>query len=108
MAKVSTDIQIDDYNHLSGGAGNFDATTTPAVTAPNGKTNGFLVAGTFDGATVKLQHKIGTQWVDVGTHTTLTANGGGLFTTPVSNVRVNVSGAGSSFYVQVVIKPIVL
>ena len=90
------------------GAGNFDSTTTPAVTSPNGKTNGFLVAGTFDGATVKLQHKIGDQWVDVGSHTTLTANGGGLFTTPVSNVRVNVSGAGSSFDVQVIIKPIVL
>ena len=104
MAKVSTDISIANAQ-LSGGAGNFDSSTTPAVTAHNGKTNAFLVAGTFDSATVKLQQKIGATWIDVGTDTTLTASGGGLFTTPVSNIRVAVSGAGSSFDVDVVIKP---
>ena len=107
MSKVSTDINLTNSD-LSAGAGNFDSSTDPAVTSSNGKTNGFLVAGTFDGATVKLQQKIGTDWVDVGSRTTLTTDGGGLFTTPVSNLRVNVSGAGSNFDVTVVIKPIQL
>jgi len=40
----------------------------------------------------------------------LTANGGGLFTSPVSNIRVKVSNAAGSpnFDVQVIIKPIIL
>ena len=107
MALVTTDTEIA-YAQLSGGAGNFDATTTPSVNPHNGKTNAFLVSGTFDSATVKLQHKIGSTWVDVGQDTTLTASGGGLFTSPVSNIRVAVSGAdsGGYFSVQVVIKPI--
>ena len=114
MAIVSTDINIDSTILGSGGGGDtfFNATTTPAVNPHNGKTNAFLVAGDFSsGSSVTLQHKIGDTWVDVGPDTTLTANGGGLFTSPVSNIRVKVSNAaatGPSFDVQVIIKPIIL
>jgi len=108
MAKVSTDINITDSNLGSGGSELFTSTTTPAVTPHNGKTNAFLVSGAFAGGTVKLQHKIGSTYVDIGPDTTLTANGGGLFTSPVSDIAVAVTGADGSpaFDVQVVIKPI--
>ena len=108
MAKVSTDINITDSNLGSGGSESFTSTTTPAVTPHNGKTNAFLVSGDFAGGTVKLQHKIGSTYVDIGPDTTLTANGGGLFTSPVSDIAVKVTGASGSpaFDVQVVIKPI--
>tara|TARA_Y100000385_G_scaffold277952_1_gene325626 strand:+ start:448 stop:813 length:366 start_codon:yes stop_codon:yes gene_type:complete len=119
MAKVSTDIIID-YNDLTyttsnDGTGTFDVTTTPAITPHNGKTNAFMVAGAFDGATVKLQYKIRQEAsgnpttpavVDLGPETTLTSDGGGLFTTPVSDLQVKVTDAGTSFNVTVVIKPI--
>lgn len=107
MAKVSTHVNITSSD-LSAGAGTFTSTTTPAITPHNGKTNAFLVSGAFAGGTVKLQHKIANTYVDVGPDTTLTANGGGLFTSPVSDLRVSVSGAtGSpSFDVDVIIKPI--
>ena len=120
MAKVSTEIELGSgnlaYTTSNDGNGVFDATTTPAITPHNGKTNAFIVAGNFDGATVKLQHKLntashGTQQFDIGPDTTLTANGGGLFTSPVSNIRVKVSnaaGSGPAFDVQVIIKPIIL
>lgn len=110
MAKVSTDINITAADLGSGGDGGFTASTTPAITPHNGKTNAFLVSGEFAGGTVKLQHKIGDNYVDIGPDTTLTANGGGLFTTPVSALQVAVTGADGSpsFDVQVIIKPIIL
>ena len=107
MPNFSTDITLANSN-LSGGAGAFDSTTTPAVNTSTGTPSGFFVAGTFDGATVSLEQKIGTTWVALGDDTTLTGNGGGLFTTPLSDIRANVTGAGSSFSVKVVIKPIYL
>lgn len=108
MAKVSTDINITSFDLDSGGGGVYSSTTTPAITPHNGKTNAFLVSGAFAGGIVKLQHKIGANYVDVGPDTTLTANGGGLFTTPVSDIRVLVDNATGSpaFDVQVIIKPI--
>lgn len=74
----------------------------------NGKPSGFLVAGTFAGATVKLQQLIGSTYVDLGSETTLTANGGGLFVTPVSSLRIAISGATTGFSVSILIKPIEL
>ena len=76
----------------------------------------FFVEGVFDGATVKLQHRINNSWptggspgyVDVGTDTTLTASGGGLFVSPFSELAVNVASAGGSTNVKVVIKPVIL
>jgi hypothetical protein len=110
MAKVSTNINLNSSHLGSGGSQSFTSTTTPAITPHNGKTNAFLVSGAFAGGTVKLQHKIGDNYVDIGPDTTLTANGGGLFTTPVSDLQVSVTGADGSpsFDVQVIIKPISL
>jgi len=109
MPNFSTDITLT-YADLTAGAGNFDATTTPAVNVGTGTTSGFFVAGTFDGATVSLEQQIGNTWVALGDDTTLTDNGGGLFTTPLSDIRVSVTGAGAGAYfnVKVVIKPIYL
>ena len=110
MALVTTDINITASDLGSGGDQGFTSSTTPAITPHNGKTNAFLVSGEFAGGTVKLQHKIGDNYVDIGPDTTLTANGGGLFTTPVSDLQVSVTGADGSpsFDVQVIIKPIIL
>lgn len=90
-----------EFAELSGGALNIDV-------VGNGKPSGFLVAGTFSGATVKLQQLIGSTYVDLGTETTLTANGGGLFVTPVSSLRIAISGATAGFSVSILIKPIEL
>lgn len=86
---------------LTGGALNIDV-------VGNGKPSGFLVAGTFAGATVKLQQLIGSTYVDLGSETTLTANGGGLFVTPISALRIAISGATTGFAVSILIKPIEL
>ena len=107
MSKFSTNIIIQNSD-LTGGAGVFDANNIPAVVAGTGTPSGFFVAGEFDGATVSLEQKIGTTWVATGTDTTLSENGGGLVTTPLSDLRVKVTGAGSTFYVTVIIKPLYL
>lgn len=107
MSNFSTNITIENSD-LTAGVGEFDSTTTPAVIAGTGTPSGFFVAGVFDGATVSLEHKIGTTWVATGEETTRTDNGGGLITTPLSDIRVNVTGAGSSFSVTVIIKPLYL
>jgi hypothetical protein len=73
----------------------------------NGKLSAFLASGTFGGATVKLQHQVGANWVDLGTETTLTEAGGAQFITPQGSLRVNVSSAGGSTSVTVIVKPIV-
>jgi hypothetical protein len=89
------------FAELTGGSLNIDV-------VGNGKPSGFAVAGTFAGATVKLQQLIGATYVDLGSETTLTANGGGLFVTPISSLRVAISGASAGFSVTVIIKPIEL
>tara|TARA_B100000902_G_scaffold392983_1_gene446392 strand:+ start:321 stop:626 length:306 start_codon:yes stop_codon:yes gene_type:complete len=75
----------------------------------NGSTGMFAVAGgNFLSQTVKLQHKIGSTWVDIGSDASFTANGAVLFTTSASKVRVNVSsGGGSALDVVVEVKPVV-
>ena len=74
----------------------------------NGKLGAFLASGTFDGATAKLQHKIGSDWVDLGSDVTLTSAGGGQFITPQSELRVDLSSHGSSTSVTVAVKPLVV
>jgi hypothetical protein len=58
----------------------------------------FAVAGTFSGATVKLQVLLpdSATWADVGAATTLTAAGFGLFELPNSQIRALVSGGPPS------------
>jgi hypothetical protein len=78
----------------------------------NGSTGMFAVAGSnFQSQTVKLQHKIGDTWVDIGSDASFTANGAVLFTTSASKVRVNVSWDTNSsppdLVVVIEVKPVV-
>jgi hypothetical protein len=74
----------------------------------NGKLGAFLASGTFDGATVKLQHKIGSEWVDLGSDVTLSSAGGGQFITPQSELRVDLASHGASTSITVAVKPLVV
>tara|TARA_R100001086_G_scaffold248981_2_gene187264 strand:+ start:61 stop:369 length:309 start_codon:yes stop_codon:yes gene_type:complete len=58
----------------------------------------FVVSGTFDSATVKLQMSpdSGTTWIDVGTASTFTVDGAASFSLNSCKVRANVSSAGAS------------
>ena len=91
---------------------NLEATVTAdgntSVPDWNGRLGAFLAAGAFDGATVKLQHKIGSAWVDLGSDTTLTSDGGGQFITPQSELRVNTSAAGASTSITIQVKPLIV
>jgi len=74
----------------------------------NGSTGMFAVGGSnFRSQTVKLQHKIGDTWVDIGAAVSLTANGSALFTTASPLIRVNVSGSGDPLVAVVEVKPVV-
>lgn len=114
MSKFSTDITIDHTLSVfdSSQDAAFDLTTTPKVTQGTGTTCGFFAAGNFENATITLQYKVGSTWVDAGEDTTLTESGGGLFTLPISELRVKVTGAGvgaafpASLDVDVLIKPL--
>lgn len=83
---------------------NISATTT-GVQWDGGK-GSFVVHATFGGGTVKLQYLSAdaTTWVDMGTDTTVTADGGGNFEIGRCQLRVNVATATA---VYVVIMPIV-
>jgi hypothetical protein len=84
------------------------ANGSTAVPDWNGRLGAFLVSGTFDGATVKLEHQIGSEWVSLGVDTTVTSSGGAQFITPQDQLRVTVSGAGGSTNITVVVKPLVV
>ncbi len=59
----------------------------------------FTAEGTFNGATIKLQFRTanGTA-LDAGTDTTLTADGGGRFFLPLSQIRVNITGSPTAVF----------
>ena len=76
----------------------------------NGSTGMFAVAGSnFQSQTVKLQHKIGDTWVDIGSDASFTANGAVLFTTSASKVRVSIDAVsgGADLVVVIEVKPVV-
>lgn len=80
-----------------------NATETGSAVQWGGGTGVFTAAGTFDGATVSLQYlgPDGSTWVDMGTDTTLTAAGGGLFVYPPGSIRAAVvGGPPSAMYAQ--------
>jgi hypothetical protein len=59
----------------------------------------FTAEATWNGATIKLQFKTSNGTIlDAGTDTTLTANGGGRFFLPLTEIRVNVSGSPTGVY----------
>lgn len=78
------------------------AATGSAVTWPSGKGVFAVYAGTFNGATVKMQWSpdAGTTWLDVDrsgdTYTTMTAVGSGQFLLPACQIRAFVSGGPPS------------
>lgn len=74
-----------------------DSATAGSSRWPGG-TGVFSACGTFGGATVKLQYlgPDGVTWIDMGTDTTLTAAGGGLFVSPSVDIRAAVSGGAPS------------
>lgn len=88
--------QLPDVVLLSNSAGG-----TSAAYAWAGGQGEFKVVGTFGAATVKLQFlgPDGVTWLDVGTSTTLTAPGAGLFTLgPCQLQAITVGGAPTGIY----------
>lgn len=71
--------------------------TGSSVSWPGGKGT-FEVAGTFGGATVKLQvlGPDATTWLDVGLETTMTAAGIAMFYCRPGLIRASVSGGSPS------------
>ena len=73
----------------------------------NGGTGMFAVTGSnYQSSTVKLQHKIGDTYLDIGSEATFTANGAILFTTSANNLRVAVDGSGSTLTAVVEVQPV--
>lgn len=74
--------------------------TTAAFNWRGGK-GSLIVHATWGGGTVKLQMLAAdnTTWIDVGTDTTLTADGGGNFELPAGQLRVNVATATAVYAV---------
>ncbi len=63
----------------------------------------FTAAGTFGGTTVSLEYlnADGSTWTAMGSDTTLTAAGGGMFVYPPGQIRASVTGgAPSGLYAQ--------
>ena len=61
-----------------------------------GGNGAFSASGTFGSGTASLEWTLdGSTWVAVGTDTTVTANGGGIFTRPPGKMAVNLTGATS-------------
>ncbi len=71
-----------------------DIAATTDYFAWGGGSGSFIVEATWGGGTVKLQMKgLNGTAIDVGTDTTLTANGGGNFELPPCELRVNIATA---------------
>ena len=70
----------------------------------NGSTGMFAVQGTFSSAEIKLQHKLGAVWQDIGADATLTESGSTLFTTAATQLQVVNSAHTPS--VTVVVEPV--
>jgi hypothetical protein len=74
--------------------------TGAGMTWRGGKGSFLAHADTWNGATVKLQF-LGPDhatWVDAGTETTLTADGGGNFELPAGQLRAAVTGSPTAVY----------
>ncbi len=74
--------------------------TGSAVRWPGGRGE-FSAVATWGGGTVKLQYlgPDAATWVDAGTETTLTANGGGVFELGPGSIRANVATATAVYAV---------
>lgn len=74
------------------------ASTSSAQIIWPGGAGVFVVAGTWNGATVTLQFlgPDGTTLITAGTATTLTANGAGVFYLPRGLIQATITSAGGS------------
>lgn len=76
------------------------ASGNASTTAVNwgGGVGQFIATGTFDTCTVKMQMSPddGTTWIDVGSDTTLTAEGIANFELGPCDIRANLSSVGGS------------
>ena len=81
-----------------------NASATGSAFAWRGGSGTFSAVGTYNSGTVKLQFlgPDNTTWIDVGSDTTLTANGGGNFELPPAQIRAAVTGSPSAIYAQAV------
>jgi len=67
----------------------------------------FAVTGSnYQSSTVKLQHKIGDTYLDIGNEANFTTNGATLFTTSANSLRVAVDGSGSTLVAVVEVQPV--
>ena len=67
----------------------------------------FAVSGSnFQSSTVKLQHKIGDTYLDIGNEANFTTNGATLFTTSANSLRVAVDGSGNTLAAVVEVQPV--
>lgn len=75
-----------------------NASATGARVIWSGGPGIFKAAGTFGGATVSLEYLApdSTTWVAMGADTTLTAAGGGQFTSDPGPIRASVTGGAPS------------
>lgn len=79
-----------------------NATATGDWEQWDGGIGAFSAAGTFSGATVKLQFlgPDGSTAIDVGSDTTLTAAGAGGFVLPPCRIRAAITGSPTGMYAQ--------
>jgi len=91
------------------GNGTLDASSTPSINPLNGGTYCFLASGAIpaSGCTLTLQHKVGSNYVDIGDDAVLTSPGGCVFTTSQSDIRLVVAGNNNATNsIDVVIAPV--
>jgi hypothetical protein len=82
-----------------------DVTSSAAIDINwNGSSGMFAVIGTFDGAQIKLQHKLADTWVDIGDDVTFNDDGQALFTTSAKDLRVYLDAAPTN--VDIIVAPV--
>ena len=105
-----TNINIASSGALdSSGNGVLNATTTPKISPLRGGTYCFLTSGAIpaSGCTLTLQHKVGSNYVDIGDDAVLTGPGGCVFTTSQSDIQLVIAGNNAtSNSIDVVIAPV--
>ena len=72
----------------------------------NGGTGMFGANGTFNGATIKLQHKVGATLIDLGDAASFAATGAVIFTTAAPELNVNVANGSNTQGMKGVVLPV--
>jgi len=94
MASYITSINLNTSTHGgsssldSSGNGTLGVSTTPAINSTKGGSYAFLASGTFSSATLKLQHKVGGAFADIGSDASLTAPGGCVIKSPMTEFQL--------------------